>query len=177
MDKKLHLIIIVFLVISFSLSMQAQESVLPTGGNSSGTGGSVSYSVGQTSYTTDSGSGMSVAKGLQQPYEISVVTASGNLQQVQLEWSVFPNPVTDYLILRINESVIRQYETVLFDQSGKEIGTKIVTSGESRIFMKELVTGTYFLRVTHKAERGKAVHLNGRSGLSIDSKTFKIIKF
>ena len=56
--------------------LQAQEAVLASGGDTSGSGGSISYSVGQVVYTTNTGtSGYSVAEGVQQPYEISVVTS------------------------------------------------------------------------------------------------------
>ncbi len=53
--------------------LQAQTSVNATGGNASGSGGSASYSVGQVVYTTHTGTNGSVAQGVQQPFEISVV--------------------------------------------------------------------------------------------------------
>ena len=55
--------------------LQAQESVNATGGNAQGSGGSVSYSVGQLFYLIITGETGSVSEGVQQPYEISVVTA------------------------------------------------------------------------------------------------------
>ena len=55
--------------------LQAQQVVTTSGGNASGSGGSVSYTVGQIVYTTNTDSNGSVAQGVQQPYEISVVTA------------------------------------------------------------------------------------------------------
>ena len=47
--------------------LQAQESVNATGGDASGSGGSVSYSVGQITYQTHTGINGSVAEGVQQP--------------------------------------------------------------------------------------------------------------
>ncbi|MDD4385781.1 MAG: hypothetical protein PHD06_11460, partial [Bacteroidales bacterium] len=62
------------LTFTFSLStVQAQESLNATGGNASGSGGSAGYSVGQMVYTTHIGTNGSVAEGVQQPYEISIV--------------------------------------------------------------------------------------------------------
>ena len=57
----------------------AQESVSASGGEASGSGGSVSYSVGQLFYRIHTGTTGSVAEGVQQPYEISVITATNLL--------------------------------------------------------------------------------------------------
>ena len=64
--------------------LQAQTSVNATGGDASGSGGSVSYSVGQVVYTTNTGTSGSVAQGVQQPYEISVVTAIEEAKGINL---------------------------------------------------------------------------------------------
>ena len=64
------------LLLGFGLTgLQAQTSVNAIGGDATGSGGSVSYSVGQVVYTTNKGTNGSVVEGVQQPYEILVVTA------------------------------------------------------------------------------------------------------
>jgi hypothetical protein len=50
--------------------LQAQEAIPASGGNGSGNGGSVSYSIGQVVDATYTGLSGSVAQGVQQPYEI-----------------------------------------------------------------------------------------------------------
>ena len=57
---------------------QAQESVNSTGGNATGSGGTVSYTIGQVGYTTNTGSNGSVAQGVQQAYEILTVGINEN---------------------------------------------------------------------------------------------------
>lgn len=64
-------ILILFL---FSLSLQAQEVILTSGGNASGSGGTVSYSIGQTFYTTYTGANGSASHGVQHPYETLIET-------------------------------------------------------------------------------------------------------
>ena len=54
---------------------QGQSTITATGGTGTGSGGSATYTVGQITYKTFSGTTGSVAHGVQQPYEISVVTA------------------------------------------------------------------------------------------------------
>jgi len=70
--KKAKLIAAFLLGIGLT-GLQAQESVTASGGNASGAGGTVSYSVGQVVYKTNTGSNGSEAQGVQQPYEISVI--------------------------------------------------------------------------------------------------------
>ena len=88
------------LTFTFFLStVSAQESVNATGGDASGSGGSASYSVGQVVYTTNVGTNGSVSQGVQQPYEISVVTAIEEAKGINLTVTAYPNPTTDYLSL------------------------------------------------------------------------------
>ena len=73
----------------------AQEGILPAGGNASGNIGSASYSIGQVFYITSSGTNGSVAQGVQQPYEISVITGMDEFKDMKLECYAFPNPATN----------------------------------------------------------------------------------
>ena len=81
--KRLKLSTVLLLGLGLT-GVQAQTSVNATGGDASGGGGSVSYSVGQVVYTTHTGTSGSVAEGVQQPYEISVVTGLEEAQSINL---------------------------------------------------------------------------------------------
>jgi len=81
--KKLKLSAVLLLGIGLT-GLQAQESVNATGGNALGNGGTASYSVGQMIYTTNTGTGgNTVAQGVQQPFEISVVTGIEEAQGIK----------------------------------------------------------------------------------------------
>ncbi len=54
----------------FSAGLHAQQATTAAGGDATGPGGSVAYSVGQVVYTTNSGTGGSVAEGVQQSYSV-----------------------------------------------------------------------------------------------------------
>jgi len=140
----------------------AQQTVTTTGGNASGGGGSVSYTVGQVAYTTitDATNG-SIAQGVQQPYEISVVTALEEAKNISLEFSVYPNPATDYLILKINGSVETPCMASLHNINGTILQTIKVETNETTIPMQGYSSGTYFLKITRANK---------------EIKTFKIIK-
>ena len=50
---------------AWPLAVNAQTTIATTGGNAAGSGGSFSYTVGQISYSTVSGTNGSVAQGVQ----------------------------------------------------------------------------------------------------------------
>ncbi|MGB4293795.1 MAG: hypothetical protein WBJ37_13065 [Bacteroidales bacterium] len=71
---KYFIVFAVFCFLGFIKPLKAQNTVTSAGGDASGSGGSVSYTTGQIVYTTVSSANNSVAQGVQQPWEISVVT-------------------------------------------------------------------------------------------------------
>ena len=147
--------------ISFSTAT-AQEAIPATGGNAIGSGGSISYSVGQVVYTTNTSTANgSVAQGVQQPFEISVVTAIEMAKEINLSVSAYPNPTTDFLILKIEGDVKTQYIASLFDITGKLLQSQKITSNQTNIVMSNLVPATYFVKITDGSK---------------EVKTFKIIK-
>jgi len=158
--KKLKLSAILLLGLGLT-GLQAQESVNATGGNALGSGGSASYSVGQVVYTTNTGTSGSVAQGVQQPYEISVVTGLEEAKGINLTVTAYPNPTTDYLILRIDEFEISNLSYQLYDMNGKLLQREKITGTQTSIVMSNLVPATYFVKV-----------IQGNK----EVKTFKIIK-
>lgn len=158
--KKLKLSAVLLLGLGLT-GLQAQESINATGGDASGGGGSVSYSVGQVVYTTNTGTSGSVSEGVQQPYEILVVTAIEEAKGINLSVSAYPNPTTDYLTLRIDEFEISNLSFQLFDMNGKLLQNEKITGNQTSIVMSNLVPATYFVKVV---QGNKEV------------KTFKIIK-
>ena len=149
------------LTFTFSLStLMAQETIPATGGNASGSGGTVSYSVGQVVYTTNTGTNGSVAQGVQQPFEISVVTGIEQTA-INLVISAYPNPTTDFLQLKVESEKLKDLSFQLYNMQGKLLQNKKIEGNETSIVMSSLVPATYFVKVV---QGNKEV------------KTFKIIK-
>lgn len=141
--------------------LQAQESVNATGGNASGNGGSASYSVGQVAYQIHTGTNGTVAQGVQQPYEISMVTGIEEAKGINLSVSAYPNPTTDYLQLKVESKKLKDLSFQLFDMNGKLLQSKKITGNQTSIVMSNLVPATYFVKV-----------IQGNKEI----KTFKIVK-
>ena len=161
--KKLKLSAVLLLGLGLT-GLQAQTSVNATGGNASGSGGSASYSLGQVVYTTNIGANGSVAQGVQQPFEISVVTAIEEAKGINLSVTAYPNPTTDFLQLKVDASTTLSIQSMsyqLYDMNGKLLQSEKITGNQTSIVMSNLVPANYFVKVT---QGNKEV------------KTFKIIK-
>ncbi|NCA80989.1 MAG: T9SS type A sorting domain-containing protein [Sphingobacteriia bacterium] len=159
-QKRLKLSAVLLLGLGLT-GLQAQTSVNATGGDASGSGGAVSYSVGQVVYTTNTGTNGSVAQGVQQPYEISVVTAIEEAKGINLSVSAYPNPTNDYLILDIPDFHLFPFTFSLYDMNGKLLQSEKITGNQTSIVMSNLLPATYFVKV-----------IQGNK----EVKTFKIIK-
>ena len=158
--KKMKLSAVLLLGLGLT-GLHAQTTVPATGGNASGGGGSVSYSVGQVVYQTYTGTNGSVAEGVQQPYEISVVLAIEDAIGINLSVSAYPNPTTDYLTLEVNDFELSNLHFQLYDLQGKLLQSEKIMGKQTSIVMNNLAPATYFVKVV---QRDKEV------------KTFKIIK-
>jgi len=158
--KRLKLSAVLLLGLGLT-GLQAQESVNATGGNASGSGGSASYSVGQVVYTTNTGTNGSVAQGVQQPYEISVVTGIEQAKGINLVVTAYPNPTSDFITLNITEFNIPDLSYQMFDMNGKLLQSEKITVNQTSIVMSNLVPATYFVKVIQSKK---------------EVKTFKIIK-
>ena len=159
--KRLKLSVVLLLGLGLT-GLQAQTSVNATGGNASGSGGSASYSVGQLAYTTNTGTNGSVSEGVQQPFEISVVTGIEEAKDIFLNVSAYPNPTTDYLELKVENLQLSELSYKLYDISGKVYQNKEIGNSITKIEMQNLPQGIYFIKVIDTKNK--------------EFKTFKIIK-
>jgi hypothetical protein len=151
----------VFLLGPGLLSLYAQEGISASGGDASGSGGTVSYTLGQVAFTTNTGTGGSEAQGVQQAFEVSIVSGIEETNGISLRFLAYPNPVSEVLILKIEGELKVPYVLSLYDINGVLIMSKETGGRETSIDMKNLLPATYFLKVTNF---NKVV------------KTFKIIK-
>ncbi|MGF1586294.1 MAG: T9SS type A sorting domain-containing protein [Bacteroidales bacterium] len=137
----------------------AQEAISASGGEAKGTGGSVSYSAGQLFYMTHSRADGYVSEGVQQPYEISIVTSVNEAEGIDLAVSAFPNPVTDHLILRIDLYNLENLQYQLFDVTGRMVKNGLITGHQTLIDMRGLARGTFLLRVIDNEKEIKAFRI------------------
>jgi len=158
--NKLKPLVILLAGVLLTSITKAQESANSSGGNATGSGGTVSYSIGQVEFNSNSGSSGSVAQGVQHAYEIFTVGINETTLNISL--TAFPNPTTDNLTLQINDYKNEKLTYQLFDIQGKLITNGQVISTQTKINTISLQSATYF------------IHLVNQENTKVQS--FKIIK-
>ncbi len=156
--------------------LQAQESVNTTGGDAMGSGGSVSYSVGQVVYTTSTGTNSIVAQGVQQPFEISTETEIEKAKSISLTISAFPNPTSDNLTLNISEFDISNLSYQLYDMRGKLLQSQKITGNQTSIVMSNLVPATYFVKVVKTQGIATQPEVHYLKSNNVGAKQFSVVK-
>jgi hypothetical protein len=147
MKLKRKLLCIVFLFSIYVGSLQGQETIAASGGNYTGSGGSISYTAGQIAISTLSGINGTVIQGVQQPYEISVVTAIRNAEDINLKCLVYPNPAVGMTKLVFDSPDFENMKYQLFDLNGLLLQEKKVENSETEIYLENLSSSVYFLKV------------------------------
>ncbi|MCK9339599.1 MAG: T9SS type A sorting domain-containing protein [Bacteroidales bacterium] len=144
--KKICLLTIVIMMTV--LYANAQSSLVGTGGEATGNGGSVSFSVGQIAVQSNGDGTTTISEGVQQPYEISV-SGVDNYPNITLNAVVYPNPTLDIVRLTIDNFDLQgdNVSARLFDGNGKLIKELRIADCQTEIDMESLPSGTYYLNL------------------------------
>lgn len=149
---------ILVILVFFGIEIYSQNTINSAGVQTLNTTGSVSYSVGITSYTTIRSEEGSIAQGVQHSYQVFALSTPS--LDINENIDVYPNPTKDYINLTMTD-----YDTNSFcnmtDVNGKIIITKKINSDKTILDMKKLPSAVYFLKVYKKNK---------------STQTFKIIK-
>ncbi len=159
MMQKIILNSVLFILCVTTANAQAAFSC--SGGDATGTGGSLSFTSGLVAYTAYSETTGSVIQGVQQPYEISVVSGVEKLNDILPTLSVYPNPTTEVLFLKTMNFKVGNLRYHLCTINGSSIENKKIVNDITTINMSNYTPATYFIKV-----------YAGKSEI----KTFKIIK-
>lgn len=140
--------------------LNAQESITSCGGDASGSGGYVAYSIGQVIYTNNNSANGSVAQGVQHAYEIYSVGI--NETELNIYVNIFPNPTLDNLTLQINDFNNEKLSFELFDTQGKLLMKEQILAKKTHLNTNNLPRASYFVNIIN--QENQKVH------------SFKIIK-
>jgi len=139
------------LLLGIGITAQAQQATTASGGDASGSGGTVAYSVGQVVYTTNTDVSGTVSQGVQQPYEIFTVGIKETELNILL--SVFPNPTAYNLTLQISDYNNEKLSYQLFDMQGKLLNNGQVIAQQVQINTANLPPATYFINVVNQENK------------------------
>lgn len=152
------------LLLSFILGfmvLSAQKVIVSSGNNASGIGGSICYSVGQITYMSAITTNGSIAQGIQQAYEISVLNGINEAKGITLFCSTYPNPAMDFITVKVENYNIKKLVYQLMDIKGRLIESKVSEGNETSFNMSKLLASTYLLKISENNQ---------------EIKTFRIIK-
>lgn len=148
----------------------AQQTICASGGDGSGAGGTISFSIGQTVFSTVEGAGGIIIEGVQQPYEITAITGLEDSRYMEL--IAYPNPATDHLMLKVRTEDVDILSYQLFDMRGTVIQSKVLSSEALSIPVQSLPSAVYFLKIFEN----RSVNAGQGTSHSEPIKVFKIIK-
>tara|TARA_B110001452_G_scaffold50038_1_gene38235 strand:- start:620 stop:1093 length:474 start_codon:yes stop_codon:yes gene_type:complete len=143
-----------------SFVVQSQDTVAVSGGEGAGSGGTLSYTLGQVFYNAATETDGSVSQGVQQGIELNTFS-NPELTTVNLNAVSYPNPTTDYVVLNISDSSLTNLSYTIMDVQGKVLSNGQISNSETHIGMQNLSLGIYMLKVNQN---------------NTELKTFKIIK-
>jgi hypothetical protein len=144
MTKKTLTALLLFSVIF----MHAQKSVVPTGGNATGRGGTSSYTIGQIAFNSNTANNGSSSEGVQHAYDIIEVESRETVIKSDLVFTVYPNPSNDLVNIQIEnyDKGVMSYH--LISASGQLVLSKNSAESLTTISMGNLAQGIYFIKVS-----------------------------
>ena len=138
-------------LLGLGLTTQAQQVSNATGGDATGSGGTVAYSVGQVVYTTNTSISGTVSQGVQQPFEIFSIGI--NETGLNISLLVFPNPTADNLTLQVSDYNSEKLSYEVFDMQGKLLKNGQIETQQTQINTGNLASATYFIHVLNKENK------------------------
>lgn len=147
--KKIYSTCLLISATTFSFS---QSNTVAAGGDASGAGGSLSYSIGQIDYTNQTSASGNIHQGVQQPFEFYKNTSSID-EMNSPEMTLYPNPTREFIILNISSALLDKLTYDLYDMTGKLVSTGIIVSNETTIDTRNYAPGEYHLSISQQNEQ------------------------
>jgi len=142
--RKIFLMTGALLLLCYTM-LFSQQVIKTKGGTGEGTGGSESYTVPQTA-NPGSMEAAAIYESIQKTYDISDVTMITD--DADLFMSVYTSPENDFLSLRIEADNFNGLKYNLFDLNGKLIKSGNIQGHKTRIYMGNLASSVYLLKVS-----------------------------
>lgn len=153
--KRFAFFIVLFFWCHFSLS---QTKIIGGGGNGSGPGGLVSFSIGQLLVGSVYGPTGSVDFGIVSAFEIYIITPVVE-KQLSAQIRAFPNPFSGELNLDVHSLENKSMEYFLVDSAGRVASRDKLRAANTQIDLNHLAPGVYFLRIQSQEQLLKTIKI------------------
>ncbi|MEM6719822.1 MAG: T9SS type A sorting domain-containing protein [Bacteroidota bacterium] len=149
---------ILLAVLLFTSLLAAQETTVSSASESTGSNGSVTYSVGLISVETLESADGSVSQGVQIPLEVTQLLSVNDPQFNNVNVQIFPNPTSD--IVKVTVGNHQNLSFQMYDLNGKLINKQTNITSQ-QISLGAFKSGIYLLKILQNNK---------------EIKTFKIVK-
>jgi len=136
----------IFLILLFSYSVQAQRDIVSVGGNARSEAGSLSFSIGQTTYGSFSGQNQQLNQGVQQVYRAESTLGLDGKPINPVSIQVYPNPSTDWLFIASEYTSTLRFS--LSDLNGKVVLECDLKKGIQKFSIETFSPSSYLLKIT-----------------------------
>lgn len=163
MKKTMYVLLLsIFCLSAMNAQSLSQTVVGSSGATITGASNTLSFTVGEAIVGTVSNS-VSLGQGFWLGAIVEVGLSNEDFT-FEVQTTVYPNPITDYLNINFKEMVGQDFEIAVYDINGRQVFQKELTNcSENEILnFKSFSAGNYFLNIVQSATN--------------KSKTFKIIK-
>ena len=157
-----YIILAIFFASLSGFSQTISKQVIGPGGGVFDTGtNKLSYTTGEVVVGAMTSEDGSIQLGNRYYPSLDLSTLNTQSPELKLQVKVYPNPTTDYVVLKITDTALENLQYTIFDVNGKTIISKKITTSSTKITMKNYSIGMYLLKLTKENQ---------------PIKTFKIIK-
>lgn len=158
MKKKYCILILIF---AFGTPLVKAQEVISSGGtHAKGSGVSLSWTIGEPVIETVTNGSYILTQGFHQSRLSS--TAVDNLPVPGLILTVYPNPFSYVLNVKVDEGDYSQLQYTMYTLEGKALLNSRLSKSLTQIELQPFASGSYLLRISRKS--GEPV------------KTFKVVK-
>lgn len=148
-NKSVFLTALFTVYVGFGIAdLKAQETVAAAGGSARGGTGSAEYTVGQPVYSYIAGSEGSINEGVQQPWEIQVITGLEDTKDFLLSIAAYPNPTSDLLILKTEKKDIDDLHFQLYNTNGQLLVDQAITGSTTLVHLLHYTSAVYILKIS-----------------------------
>lgn len=148
------LLLFFFLCSAYS---SAQNSVNTSGGDFTSNDGSIAFSIGQVDFSNYTNASGEINLGVQQPFEILLVSVHENALNWQVD--IFPNPTADKVFVRLEDHHLGVIAYELFDVSGKLLLAGNMEDLFHSIELDHFSPATYLLKLSNNETTLKTFRL------------------
>lgn len=134
----------------------AQQVLSSTGGTFQNSGGMISFTLGELAIDTYTQGETTITQGFHQSILVEPVS---ELPEINFSIDVFPNPVNDYIIIKIEKRHSQNMNFILYDINGKTLQNGLIPNAETEINFSSINSGTYILKIRQNENEIKTVKI------------------